>query len=256
MRLLMLLVHQEAYGLRALQQVAAQLRKTACAVALTALIRMNVDAFKVNDIRRFTHDVGIEDQSAILDPHPYPALLDAAQPAQFEARRIYLQRIDSAFLTDHFCVQGQNNREVVARCLAQTAHVLKRSHRRLLLKQQLATNATRCASRLREVAPKGGCVVFLAQDHMRGVTILREARESCEGSFAPRFDKCEMTDLGDAFEPPLPVTVGVEGPAIEFALQPVIVYEPGARRGKQEPRPRARRVAFGPPTSCRRLKEP
>jgi len=62
---------------------------------------------------------------------------------------------------------------------------------------------------------------------MRGVTILREARESCEGSFAPRFDKCEVTNQGDAFEPSLPVTVRVEGPAIEFALQPVIVYEPG-----------------------------
>ena len=62
---------------------------------------------------------------------------------------------------------------------------------------------------------------------MGGVTILRETGESCEGAFAPRFDKCEVANQGDAFEPSLPVTVPVKGPAIEFALQPVIAYEPG-----------------------------
>jgi len=62
---------------------------------------------------------------------------------------------------------------------------------------------------------------------MRGVTILREARESCEGTFAPRFDKCEVANQGDAFELSLRVTAPVKGAAIEFALQPVIAYEPG-----------------------------
>jgi hypothetical protein len=62
---------------------------------------------------------------------------------------------------------------------------------------------------------------------MREVTILREAGESREGSFAARFYKCEVTNQRHAFELSLLVTVRVEGPSIEFALQPIIAYEPG-----------------------------
>jgi len=59
-----------------------------------ALIRMNVDAFKVNDIRRFRHDVGIEiSRPFSIHTHTRPCSMRRSQRSSKPT--VYVQRIDS-----------------------------------------------------------------------------------------------------------------------------------------------------------------
>jgi len=62
---------------------------------------------------------------------------------------------------------------------------------------------------------------------MGGRTILRQARESCEGGVAPRFDEREVAYQGNAFELALAVATPIEGASIELTRQPVVADEPG-----------------------------
>src|SRR2546427_13172082 len=112
---------------------------------------MDIDAFEIDDIWRLRHNVGIEHHSIVLDTNPYATLVDAAPPSVLKAYRVNFQWINFAFLTDHFCVHRQDNREIIGCCQAQGNQRLKLLDGNLLLKQQLATGASLCASGLPKV---------------------------------------------------------------------------------------------------------
>ena len=66
------------------------------------MARINVDAFEVDDVRCFKHDVSFKHQVLFLDAHPYSALFNAPHTAPLKSCPIHFQRIDAAFRKSHF----------------------------------------------------------------------------------------------------------------------------------------------------------
>ena len=75
------------------------------------------------------------------------------------------------------------------------------------------------------MSPEAPDLRLLADDHENVRRALGLAREGRQGGFAARLQHRDFADERHAFDASLPVAAGVEGAAVERALQAVVAYE-------------------------------
>src|SRR5262245_49300352 len=102
-------------------------------------------------------------------------------------------------------------------------------------KQKLTTKHPRFLAFTGVATPEGPNLFTVSQQHMRGSAILSNARESLDGSFAPRLKENVMTDQGNAFEFPVLVAASVETASIVLAHKSVASDETCHPEGVRRP---------------------
>jgi len=227
LRALVLLVGEEAQDARAREQLAAELRHVAAAQRGAALVRVDVDAFEVDDFGRVGLHVGLEDEPAVADHHPRPALLDAAQAAADEPFGVDREGVDAALGLGQLGLHGRDQIHFRGGRGAQPLGLGEAFDGPPQLEQNLAAGVAHPPTLVGVVVPELLDRLDLPHDHVRARADLRDQRELGQRPARARLDERVVADEGHAFEPPLGVAAAVERAAVVLADHPVVADQAG-----------------------------
>src|SRR5260370_31329300 len=99
---------------------------------------MYVEAFKIHSLRCLTDDVGLENQTTILNPGPDSALFDPARCTLTKTTGVAIQRADTGLLKSHCCVHFQHLVKIDECCRPQLFDQLPERHGFTLLDQEVS----------------------------------------------------------------------------------------------------------------------
>src|SRR5712691_1886442 len=103
---------------------------------------VDVDAFEIDNIRRFGHDVSLKRQGFLLYANPDSAQFNATSAALLETSKIHFHWIDTAFGKSHLRLDRHHTTEILNGGAAQGSDAFMHRDWPLLLEQQLATHTS------------------------------------------------------------------------------------------------------------------
>src|SRR6185369_10071943 len=179
-RLVIPFVYEETNQSGMFEQAATQLPQTTQAISLTALFRIDINAFQINRLRCIRNYVCFEHQGAIFNQHPNAALLDTTSTTLWKSLRIGDDWINQAELfTRHSRVRSHHETQVFERRHSQA--IDRGLHFRPvstpLFQKQLTAYLIRNLAAGSKVTPEPLDFGVFTHNHMDLVRVVNESRK-------------------------------------------------------------------------------
>ena len=157
-------------------------------MAVAAKSGVYIDAFEINNIPGFGHDVTLKRQSCSLNANPHATQLNPPCAALLKASRINFHRIDAAFGTRHLGLYRQHTAEILQRSEAQRVGTSTLFDGQLVLKEQFSACSSRLLTTFSERLPKHIYCMLLSQYHMDIRVFPRFAAKCLNCNFTPSLE--------------------------------------------------------------------
>jgi hypothetical protein len=172
------------------------LKHTRLTEAEAAHMRVHIDTFEIDGLRRLRHHVRFEEKTTCFDQYMDAPARNAQRTTRSEASGINGEWVDSALFLSHTRLHGQDQVQVILRGQTKTGHVCVIDGK-TLFKKQFAAGEAWHLSAWRIVLPKRLNCVLLAHDYMSRRAILRNMGKRPQGGIIAHFDLCNVPDQSD-----------------------------------------------------------